>query len=144
MYPQDDLETQSLYEISKQQLSDLVFLDDEMKFLKGLLIKYFMPMMDDHHVNRIQLINSHLSELNLVKGNVGKGLLIQQEHLQSKIKGLESQGMDFIKLANERIEDELKDLNSSFKNIKKDIFAIYKELPDGQTSREKPAEISQK
>lgn len=129
MKPQDDLELQRLYELSKQQLSDLVFLEDEMKFLKSLLAKYFMPMMHAQHVNRVQLVNSHLAQLGLVKANVSQELLIQQGHLQSNLNGLVSQSLDFLKLGNERVEYELKDLNRSFRNIKKEIFALYKELP---------------
>ena len=123
-----DLEIQRLYQLSKNQLSDLVFLDDEMKFLKSLLYKYFLPMMRDNHVNRIQLINSHLSQLNLVKANVSRDLLIYMGQLNSTIKGLESQSMDFLKLANERVEDELKDLNKCFRNIKREIFIVYKDF----------------
>lgn len=138
MKQQDDLEFQKLYETSKQQLSDLVFLEDEMKFLKSLLSKYFMPMMNDQHVNRVQLVNSHLTQLGLVKANVSQELLTQQGHLQSGLNGLVSQSIDFLKLGNERIEYELKDLNRSFRNIKKDIFALYKELP-GEEMKKKSA-----
>lgn len=128
MNSQQDLEFQHLYQLSKQQLSDLVFLDDEMKFIKSLLHKYFLPMMHDYHVNRIQLINSHLSQLNLVKANVAKDLLLHQGQLNSIINGLELQSIDFLKLTNGRIEDEIKDLNRSFRNIKKEVFTIYKDL----------------
>jgi len=123
-----DSEIQRLYQQSKNQLSDLVFLDDEMKFLKSLLFKYFLPMMHDNHVNRIQLINSHLSQLNLVKANVSSDLLIHMGQMNSTIKGLEFQSLDFLKLAHERVEDELKDLNKSFKSIKREIFIIYKDF----------------
>lgn len=128
MSSQQDLELQHLYQLSKQQLSDLVFLDDEMKFIKSLLHKYFLPMMHDYHVNRIQLINSHLSQLHLVKANVTKDLLIHQGKLNSNINGLGSQSVDFLNLANGRVEDEIKDLNRSFRNIKKEVFTIYKDL----------------
>ena len=86
-------------------------------------------MMHDYHVNRVQLINSHLSQLSLVKANVSSDLLLHQGQLQSNLKGQSSQSMDFLKLGNERIEEEIKDLNRLFRNIKKEIFTIYKDLP---------------
>ena len=128
MNSQQDLEFQRLYESGKNQLSDLVFLDDEMRFLKSLLYKYFLPMIYDYHVNRIQLIISRLSQLHLVKANVAKDLLIHQGHLNSNMKGLVFQSLDFLKLENERMEDEMKDLNRSFRNIKKEIFSVYKDF----------------
>lgn len=121
-------ELQTLYQTSKHQLSDLIFLDDEMKFIKSIMFKYFLPMMHDYNVNRIQLINSHLSQLNLVKANVSKELMVYQGQLNSNINGLASQNIDFLNLASERINDEIKDLNKSFRHIKKELFTIYKEL----------------
>lgn len=123
-----NLELQQLHQLSKQQLSDLIFLDDEMKFIKSIMFKYFLPMIYDYNVNRIQLINSHLSQLNLVKANVSKELMVYQGQLNANINGLAFQSIDFLKLAGERINDEIKDLNKSFRIIKKDIFTIYKDL----------------
>jgi len=128
MEPKQKLELQRLYQLSKHQLSDLIFLHDEMKFIKSLIFKYFLPMMHDYNVNRIQLINSHLSQLNLVKANVSKELMVYQGQLNSNINGLAFQSTDFLKLSSERINDEIKDLNKSFKNIKREIFTIYKDL----------------
>lgn len=123
-----DSELHRLHEISKNQLSEIVFLDDEMKFIKSLLFKYFLPMMHDYHVNRVQLINSNLSQLHLVKANVSKDMLIHQGQLNSCLNGMETHSLEFLILSNERICDELKDLNRSFKNIKREIFTIYKDL----------------
>lgn len=128
MNSQQTLEIQLLHQASKAQLSDLVFLDDEMKFLKSLLYKIFLPMMRSNAITRAQLIDSHLSQLNLVKANVSKDLMIHQGQLNANISGLEHQSLDFLKLANARIDDEIKDLNRSFRNIKKEIFNVYKDL----------------
>ena len=136
MNPQQDLEFQQLYDLSKNQLSSLVFLDDEMKFLTSLLFKYFQPMLHDNHINRVQLIKSHLSQLNLIKANVVKELLIHQGQLYSHTNGLLSKSIDFLKLANDRLDDEIKDLNRSFRNIKKEIFAVYKDLPLPESANE--------
>lgn len=85
-------------------------------------------MMHDYHVNRIQLVNSHLCQLNLVKANVAKELMVYQGQLNANINGLAFQNIDFLKLASERINDEIKDLNKSFRSIKRDIFTVYKDL----------------
>lgn len=128
MNSQQNSEIQQLYQSSKLHLSDLVFLEDEMKFLKSLLSKFFLPMMHAKSVTRAQLIDSHLSQLSLVKANVSIDLLIYQGKLNSTINELELQSIDFLKLASSRIDDEIKDLNRSFRNIKKEIFVIYKDL----------------
>lgn len=137
MNSQKNLEIQLLYQSSKNQLSDLVFLDDEMKILKSLLYKIFRPMMQAKRITRAQLIDSHLSRLNIIKEDVAKDLLIHQENLKSNIVGLEFQSLDFLKLASSRIDDELKDLNRSFRNIKNEIFMVYKGFTPGDPAVDK-------
>ena len=129
MNSRQDTELQQLYQQSRHQLSDLVFLDDEMKFIKSLIYKFFLPMIHDYHINRVQLINSHLSQLSLVKANVTRDLLVHQGDLFSHTNGVLSKSVDFLKLVNERLEAEIVDLNKSLKHIKKEIFVVYKELP---------------
>ena len=124
-----DTQLQQLYQQSKHQLSDLIFLDDEMKFIKSLIYKFFLPMIHDHHINRVQLINSHISQLSLVKANVARDLLVHQGELFSHINGVLSRSIDFLQLVNERMDAEIIDLNKSLRHIKKEIFAVYKELP---------------
>lgn len=129
MNSRQDTELQQLYQQSRHQLSDLVFLDDEMKFIKSLIYKFFLPMIHDYHINRVQLINSHLSQLSLVKANVTRDLLVHQGDLFSHTNGVLSKSVDFLKLVNERLEAEIVDLNKSLRHIKKEIFVVYKELP---------------
>jgi hypothetical protein len=138
MNSRQDTELQQLYQQSRHQLSDLVFLDDEMKFMKSLIYKLFLPMIHDYHINRVQLINSHLSQLNLVKANVTRDLLVHQGDLFSHTNGVLSKSVDFLRLINERLEAEVNDLNRSLKNIKRELFAVYKELPF-QTAQVHPA-----
>jgi hypothetical protein len=128
MESQQQLEFQRLCQLSKLQSSDLVFLHDETRFLKSLLFRFFMPMMEACYINRVQLINGHLSELALLKANLVHNLLLHQEHLQTNSQSALIQKMDFLKLENERIKEELNDLNRSLNDIKKEIFSIYKDL----------------
>lgn len=129
MNSRQDTALQELYQQSRHQLSDLVFLDDEMKFIKSLMYKFFLPMIHDYHINRVQLINSHLSQLSLVKANVTRDLLVHQGDLFSHTNGVLSKSVDYLRLVNERLEAEIVDLNKSLRHIKKEIFVVYKELP---------------
>lgn len=125
---QPDTEIQILCKLNKHHLSDLMFLNDEMIFLKSLLEKYFQPMIRDTSVNRIQLINNHLAQVNLMKGNVTKDMLIHQGNLNYTFNNVPGKSINFLNLEHDRMEAELKDLHKCFKNIKKEIFAIYKDL----------------
>lgn len=123
------LELEWLNTLCKHQLSELIFLDTEVKFLKNLLDKHFSFMLKDNHLNKVQLISSHLTQFALVKENVIKEVLLHQGNLQAKLKSLLDKSVDFLKLENERIEEELRDLNKLLKHIKKEIFNVYNYLP---------------
>lgn len=122
-------ELEWLHKLCKHQLSELIFLDTEVRFLKNLLEKHFSFMLKDDHLNKVQLISSHLSQFNMVKENVVKEVLFHQGNLDAKLKILLDKSVDFLKLENERIEEELRDLNKLLKHIKKDIFNVYNYLP---------------
>lgn len=123
-----DTELQWLYKVNKHQVSDLIFIDEEIMFLKNLLEKYFLNALADNHVNRAQLIGRQLAELSMIKANVTKDVLTQQGILHSKLNDLSDKSLEFVKLDNDKIEDELKDIHKCFKAIKKEIFSLYKHL----------------
>lgn len=122
-------ELEWLHKLCKKQLSELVFLDTEVKFLKNLLEKHFSFMLKDDLLNKVQLISSHLSQFSMVKENVVKEVLFHQGNLQAKLKSMLDKSVDFLKLENERIEEELRDLNKLLKHIKKEIFNVYNYIP---------------
>jgi hypothetical protein len=123
-----DPQLKRLYELSKRQLSDLIFFDEEMKFLKNLLEKYFLSKIKDSRINRVQLISRQLSQLRMVQSNITRDALMHQGNLNSKIKELLGKSIDFLIIENERVGEEISDLTRCFKNIKKDIFSVYKDL----------------
>jgi hypothetical protein len=101
-------------------------MEEEMKFLKSILDKYFVSVIQEMNINRIQLLSNELSQLSMVKSNVVKDILIHQGHLEAKISGLLEKSVDFFNLESSRIEDEIQDIYKCFRNIKKEIFTIYK------------------
>jgi hypothetical protein len=128
-------ELQLLSKSNKHQLSDLYFLNDEVRFLKSLLDTHFLSMIRDSFINRIQLINTQLTLLDMIKANVTKEVLIHQGNINSATNGLQSKSMDLLKLENDRVEDEIEDLNKCFKNIKKEIFLVYKEIINNEPQK---------
>ncbi len=122
-------ELEWLHKLCKHQLSELIFLDTEVKFLKNLLENQFSFMLKDDHLNKVQLISSHLLQFSMVRDNVVKEVLAHQGKLHAKIKSLLDKSVDFLKLENERIEEEIRDLNKLLKHIKKEIFNVYHYLP---------------
>ncbi|MBW4889719.1 hypothetical protein KXQ82_08325 [Mucilaginibacter sp. HMF5004] len=114
----------NLYTLNKQWTSEVDFLNDEMKFMADLLDRFFINLIKEEHVNRIQLIKMHLGSLGIVRNNIKQDILKHQANIEEKINNLSSKSDAFLQLEDERVDDELKDLNRSFKTLKKEIFDI--------------------
>ena len=58
---QIETELEKLYELNKQHIAELIFFDHEVKFLKGLINKYFVEELQHEHINKSQMIDVRLS-----------------------------------------------------------------------------------
>lgn len=99
-----------------------------MRFLKGLINKYFVEELQHEHINKSQMIAIKLSQLTLIKSNISREALLHQGNLQVKFKDINNHDFYFFKLESDRIEGEMKGLNRNFKHIKKEIFQLSKEI----------------
>jgi hypothetical protein len=123
----DDL-LANLYSLNKQWTSEINFMEDEMKFLTDLLDKFFINMIKDEHVNRVQLIRMQLVSLGMVRKNIKRDILKHQANIEEKINNIPGKSDDFLKLEDERMIEELKDFNRSFKQLKSEIFNLSRAL----------------
>lgn len=115
---------QQIYIATRHWLDDMLFFDDEAKFLNLLLEKYFGLSLHQEHVSRIQLINDHLKRICLHKQIIKDEIITHQANLDKTIKDNIEKREAFLFLEHERLEEEIKDLNRRFKNVKNDIFQI--------------------
>jgi hypothetical protein len=118
----------NLYTLNKNWLSEISFLSDEIKFMNDLLDKFFISLIKEEHVNRIQLIKMQLVQLELVKKNIKQDILRHQVNIEEKINNISEKSDGFLELEDERMGDELNDLQKTFKRIKGEIFTISKAL----------------
>ncbi|WP_295652116.1 hypothetical protein [uncultured Mucilaginibacter sp.] len=117
-----------LYDQNKFWLSEINFLDDEIKFITDLLDKFFITLIQDKYVNRIQLIKGQLISLGYVESNIKQDIIRHQIHIEEKINNKAAKSQIFLEMEDARIADELKDIHKNFKHIKTDIFAITSTL----------------
>jgi len=127
----------SLYTLNKKWISDINFLEDEMKFMADLLDKFFTKLVKDEHVNRIQLIQMQLVSLGYVRKNIKKDIQKHQSNIEETINNSLAKSDAFLELEDERMSEELADLYKSFKRLKKEIFDVTRTLlrQDKETSK---------
>jgi hypothetical protein len=115
---------QQIYIATRHWLNDMLFFDDEVRFLKLLLDKYFIFSLNDDNVNRIQLINEHLKRVNIYKQIIRDEMTTHQANLDRTITTNTENRETFLNMEHERLEDEIKDLGRRFKEVKSEIFSI--------------------
>ena len=123
MEAQQNLELEKLNDLNRHQFSNVVYFDNEVKYLKTLLHKYFMSMISEIHIEKVQQINSKLSQLNMINLIIEKDVRLHQNNLQ-----IEVQNIDFLQTENLKVEEEINDLNKCFRSIRREIFIFYRDI----------------
>lgn len=123
MEAQQNLELEKLNDLNRHQFSNVVYFDNEVKYLKTLLHKYFMSMISEIHIEKVQQINSKLSQLNMINLIIEKDVRLHQNNLQ-----IEVQNIDILQTENLKVEEEINDLNKCFRSIRREIFIFYRDI----------------
>lgn len=123
-----DTELTQLHELSKRHLIELMFFDDEVKFLKFLLEKYFKDDLQSSHLNKIRMIESKLVEISLIRSNINTDALQHQGNLEAQFKGTAKHNSYFYEMESVRISQEIHDLEHQFRKVKSEIFQLAKNI----------------
>lgn len=120
------VELTRLYELSKRHLLELMFFDDELKFLKLLLEKYFGADLHDSYFNKISMISSKLTEISLIRNNINTDALQHQGNLEAYFKAKLVHNSYFYEMESDRISQEIHDIEHQFRKVKSEIFQLFK------------------
>lgn len=120
------VELAQLYELNKRHLIELMFFDDEVKFLRFLLEKYFKEDLQSAYFNKIKPIEGKLAQLSLVRNNIDTDALHHQGNLEAHLKGIAKHNSYFYEIESIRITQELHDLEHQFRRVKGEIFQLAK------------------
>ncbi|EHQ29233.1 hypothetical protein [Mucilaginibacter paludis] len=121
---QEEPYLQQIYIETGHWLNDMSFYDDEIRFLKAVLDKYFILLLSDEHVNRVQLISAHLGKTDVIKSLIKDEILKHRENLDATLKNSVPNREDFLALEHTRLRDELTEMTRNFKDVKHEIFKI--------------------
>jgi hypothetical protein len=114
----------SLYSLNKNWISDILFVEDELKFMREILDRFFATQIKDMYVNRVQLIRMQLISLGFMRKNVHQKIVRHQENIEHRINNTASKSDAFLALEDSRLADEMKDLQKALKKLKNEIFGI--------------------
>ena len=117
-----------IYDLNKKQLVELMFFDDEIKFLKLLLSRFFKEKLADQQLNKMHMIDGKLSQINMLRINISKDVLTHQGNLDAQFKGTGQHNVYFYQLECDRIKLEMQDLEHQYRKVKNEIFKLSKDI----------------
>ncbi|MDX1446705.1 hypothetical protein [Lishizhenia sp.] len=120
----------NLYVLTKYWESDIAFYKDEIRFLYGLIDKYFIWMTDEEHVEEVGKLSRELNRL----GTVFKALTTQMKEHRAKMSLLleneYSHEEEVFRAEHEVLEDEFKKATIDFRTLKRRVFEVTEKVMD--------------
>jgi len=119
-----EYELQELYISAKYWLSEIAFVNDEIRFFKDLVDQYFMPRAKNDDEARVKAFRKMISvkeiETAVIKNRVIDYLKFLEPFINDPDKVIE---MSFIE-KHATLENDIRDLLESFKQFKKNLFSL--------------------
>jgi len=115
---------QDLYLSSRNWLSYIDFFEDEIKFLKKLMLKFFIDELNDDRINKIQLINCSINSLDRKKNTVLSKIFCHQANLKATLEELMDLSESYLTVQHETIQQDVMALQTTLDEIKTDLYLI--------------------
>lgn len=112
-----------LYHLAKHWQSDMEFYRDELQFLRGLIDKYFIWLINDENIALIQAISGKLIKSGKQQEEISDKIQKHIQQLQELVDGALSDSTNQFRKAHAELEDDFTDFVKSFREVKRQVFA---------------------
>ena len=113
---------QQLHTLSEHWQSELSFFNDEIRFLKDLINKYFVWLVSDEKIDTLRELSNGLIRAEKTHDQLSKRLQKHLVHLADLIENAFSHDEQVFREEHVRLEDHISEFAEDFKILKKDIF----------------------
>ncbi|MGF1924176.1 MAG: hypothetical protein ACQUHE_08345 [Bacteroidia bacterium] len=121
-------ELQEMYLENKEWLSNILFLEDEMRFFLELFLRLTSSPVNQERVQQVAFINASLTSLqerrNTLKGILEKRKAVLETMLKDNVQSIT---LAFIE-EDTAIINEIKSLLATDKEVKQELFILIEEL----------------
>ena len=126
--PQLSAELQELYLENKEWLSDILFLEDEMRFFQNLFDTVLSSRVKRKNIQQVELISASLNEILERRKQLKAVLISRKENFEQLLEGkAERFGLELIE-QDAAIICEIKSLLATDKLVKIELFALIEGL----------------
>ncbi|WP_186755517.1 hypothetical protein [Echinicola salinicaeni] len=117
----------SYYALGEHWRSDMAFYKDEVRFLRGLLGKYFYRFIEDIDINHVRRIENRLMILDRRREEIDFKIGRQMKAISEQLKKNNNSASETIVSNHEELEYLLSILAKDFRKLKRIIFQLVEE-----------------
>ena len=125
----------ALYILAEHWQSDLKFFGDELRFLKELIGKYFISLIEVDHIDHTKQLVDELLDLEKKRKRLEKDI---GEHLHQLTKLVESQFLQDTQGYKERhgkLEAGMSEFLKDFRKVKKELFHVTEQIMKSEKAK---------
>jgi len=121
-------ELQELYLENKEWLSDILFLEDEMRFFQNIFDKVLSERVKRKNVQQVEVISASLGEILQRRRQLKAVLISRKENFEQLLEG-KSERFELELIEQDvAIISEIKSLLATDKLVKNELFSLIEEL----------------
>jgi hypothetical protein len=123
---------EDLYFSTEQWKSDIEFYRDETMFLRNLINKYFILLIEDGNIEKVQNISNKLSIAIKKKKNIYKLINKHLVHIEELIENAFSHDEKKFRDEHLNISDQISEFVKNFKMLKREIFILTEHVIENE------------
>jgi hypothetical protein len=114
----------SLSVLSEHWQSDLAFFKDELRFLRSLINKYFIWLMEEENIEKTRLLAKGITEMETQRNSFDQQVATHLQHLQRLIENPFAYDAHAIKQEHEKLENNISQFVKDFRVLKRETFDL--------------------
>jgi hypothetical protein len=121
-------EWQELHVLTAHWQSDIIFFEDELRFLNLLFDKYFSALIDKENIEKTKVVAARLADIKTKHGSVAQRITRHLHHIEELMINPFAQDASAFRDEHAALEDDLAGFVKAFKDVKHDVFELTERI----------------
>lgn len=126
---------QSAYVVTEHWMSDLQFFNEEITFLRNVIDKYFLTLIEEKNMASTRSVASDLSSIGKESADLHTRVAGHLKHLAHLIENPFPYNAQEYQDEHERLEDAMTAMMKRFRVVKKEVFRLSEYAIDSEKSK---------
>lgn len=124
-----------LFVLAEHWQSDMQFFSDELRFLRSLVDKYFLWLIDKNHIEATKKMAAKLEKIEKSRGRLDLSVRNHLKHLTNLIENPFAHDAQSCKDEHAKLEDWFADFSKDFREVKKEIFRLTEQVMESKKAQ---------